>query len=430
MTALQKIVLGTPPTAVDGDTVRTANTRMNSNVDVLNSQATLSSVAAISAPQALTAAAHLGKRVNISLTSTGTINVPAASTCPADSVILLRNLGAVVATLAITAGSGDTLALSKLNPGETALIDSDGSHAWSVLMRGRTNSDNEIVNGNCTVNGNETVGGTLSVTGNLNTAGSVEVGSTTAAAAANVDLHSSGSANDYDARISSTGGTSGTNGVGSLVYTAGSHAFNARPLFGLNTPWDGGNLVGPLTAADNLASLGNKATARTNLSIGRTLIQTQTLVSGAGFCIFAVPGGYDNYEVEFDGVNVATNTANLLMRLGPDTSNWIAATNNSYFYSFIGSPANTTTTTTGANNTDSTVLFTGLSSTVKIRRALDNARYKYLMWDLCSMTSTGAFYGVHGSGVVLSGFVLGGILLIPSSGNFLSGKVSLYGVNN
>ncbi|WOD19844.1 tail fiber domain-containing protein [Paraburkholderia kirstenboschensis] len=170
MTSLQKVVLGTAPTGTDGDAVRTAFTKINSNVDVFNSQAALASATGITSAQALTVA-HVGKRINIALASAGVINLPAASACGADNVLLLRNIGATVVTLAITAGSGDTVALSKLNPGESALMDTDGIHAWNVITRGRSNSDNEVVNGNCTVGGSETVGGNLSVTGTLTQTG-------------------------------------------------------------------------------------------------------------------------------------------------------------------------------------------------------------------------------------------------------------------
>ncbi|MDR6447489.1 hypothetical protein J2794_003605 [Paraburkholderia terricola] len=194
MSSLAKVLLGTAPLGTDGDPVRTAFMKANSNVDVLNAQAALTSAGApITAAQALTAAAHLGKRVNIALAAAGTINLPAASTCAADSVILLRNTGTTVVTLAITASSGDTVALSKLNAGESALMDTDGVHAWTVLMRGRTNSDNEVVNGNCTVNGNETVAGTLGVTG--------------------------------------------------------AATFTLRPTFAAKTPWDSGNLPSPASTA-------------------------------------------------------------------------------------------------------------------------------------------------------------------------------------
>ncbi|WP_087754122.1 tail fiber domain-containing protein [Paraburkholderia caledonica] len=272
MTSLQKVVLGTPPSAVDGDTVRVANTKANANVDVLNTQAALTSATGITAAQALTAA-NIGKRINIALAAAGVINLPSASTCAADNVLLLRNIGTTVVTLAITAGSGDTIALSKLNPGEAALMDTDGVHAWTVLMRGRTNSDNEIVNGNCTVNGNETVGGTLSVTGNTTTGGVLAA----APAAGDASIVVSRAAGSYgflrlqtagvnrwnlqvnnDAEAGSNAGSSlslyaigdtGTSlgSVFSVVRATQVVAFTQRPTFASKTPWDNGNLVNPAT---------------------------------------------------------------------------------------------------------------------------------------------------------------------------------------
>ncbi|WP_144154442.1 tail fiber domain-containing protein [Paraburkholderia sp. BCC1885] len=163
MTVLQKIALGTPPTGNDGDTTRTANTKVNSNVDVLNTQAALGSAPeAVTAPQTLVAATHLGKRVNINLAAAGSVSPPPASTCAADSVILLRNLGVTVVSLPAADGSGDTVSLSALNPGETALLDTDGVHGWTVLMRGRTNSGDEVVSGALTVAGLATLVGGLS----------------------------------------------------------------------------------------------------------------------------------------------------------------------------------------------------------------------------------------------------------------------------
>jgi len=152
MASLQKVALGTPPSALDGDTVRVANTKANANVDVLNTQAALTSVAAITAAQALTTA-HVGRRVNVSLANGGTINLPAASTCAADQVIHLRNVGTGIVTLAITPNSGDTLTLTRLNPGESALMDTDGVHAWTVLLRGRSSGASEYVPGSMTVGG-------------------------------------------------------------------------------------------------------------------------------------------------------------------------------------------------------------------------------------------------------------------------------------
>lgn len=212
MSSLQKVVLGTPPKAEDGDPVRTANVKANANVDVLNAQSALTSAAQlVDSAQALTAALHLGRRVNISLAAAGIIQVPTASTCAADGVLLLRNIGTTVVTLAITTGSGDTLSLSKLNAGETALLDTDGVHAWTVLMRGRTNSDNEMVNGNCAVGGNETIAGTLGVTGLTTLTGGASFGSAGQAAISAAGAYSGASA-AYTGNVTA-GGTLTVTGV-------------------------------------------------------------------------------------------------------------------------------------------------------------------------------------------------------------------------
>lgn len=219
MTALVSIGLGTPPAATDGDTVRTGFTKFNSNVTVLSTQAALTSGTAITTAQALTSA-NVGTRVNISLSAAGVINLPSATTCAADNVVLLRNIGAYVVTLSVATGSGDTCSLSRLNPGEAALLDTDGAHAWNVLMRGRTNSDNETVNGNCTVGGNEAITGTLSVTstttltGLATLIGGVSFGSSGQAAVSSSGAYSGVSA-AYSASVT-VGGNLGVTGVSSL----------------------------------------------------------------------------------------------------------------------------------------------------------------------------------------------------------------------
>jgi hypothetical protein len=120
-----------------------------------------------------------------------------------------------VATIAPAAGSGDTVALSTLNPGEAVLIDTDGVHAWSVLVRGRANSDNE------TVNGNLAVGGALGVTGKATFAQRPTF-------ASNMPWDSGNLADP--ATLSGAQTFSGQKG------------FSVRPTFAGNTPWDSGNL--------------------------------------------------------------------------------------------------------------------------------------------------------------------------------------------
>ena len=161
MAELQKANLGTPPSGVGGDDQRAANTRFNANVDVLKAQAAITTAAPITSPQSLTVDKHVGRRVNINLAAPGAINMPRISDLPdQDGVILLRNLGTTAATLAPAVGTSDWIGLSRLNPGEAALMDGYGG-AWNVLMRGRARGDHEAVVGDLAV------GGTLTVTGGI-----------------------------------------------------------------------------------------------------------------------------------------------------------------------------------------------------------------------------------------------------------------------
>lgn len=263
MSSLQKVNLGTPPTAVDGDTSRGANTKMNANVDVLNTQAILTSSAAlITAAQALTVA-HVGKRVNISLAAAGTINLPVASTCAADNVIHLRNVGATLVTLAITVGSGDTASLTTLAAGESAIMDTDGVHAWTCAMRGRSNSANETVAGILTLSGtNKRIMGDFNGTAGTGTVfannvptgstfvGAVPSGTGTLAGFIGWDNAYASWAGTYYNTASAVGtvATSGNpltfvlNGVEYARLYAGYWAFgivNAQFLFNGNSPTDG-----------------------------------------------------------------------------------------------------------------------------------------------------------------------------------------------
>ncbi|WP_157638413.1 tail fiber domain-containing protein [Burkholderia ubonensis] len=206
MSDLQKVNQGTAPSGTDGDTVRVGFSKVNANTDVLRTQVALVSGAVITQPQALTSA-HIGKRVSINLSSSGTVNLPAANTCPPDGVIALRNVGTTSVALAVSGGSGDTFPLSKLHPGEAALVDTDGLNAWGVLMRGRSQGDSETVDGDLRVMGAAT----------------------------------------FDARPTFAGKVPYDNGNLSPVDTksdqsiGGKKDFSQRPTFAGKTPWDAGN---------------------------------------------------------------------------------------------------------------------------------------------------------------------------------------------
>lgn len=227
MSVLQTVLFGAASDGSQGDSTRTAFTKDNANVAILNAQAALTSFATtLTTGAALTAPIHLGKRVNINVTTAQTFNLPTAASCGADGVILLRNLGTVPVTLAVTTGSGDTLSMTTLNGLETCVFDTDGVHAWNVLLRGRGTSANETVNGNSTVVGNETVGGTLGVAGNANLAGTLSVAGTA----------SFGST--AQASISAAGVYSGT----SAAYSGNVSVTGTLTRAG-NAVWDAGNLT-------------------------------------------------------------------------------------------------------------------------------------------------------------------------------------------
>ncbi|MFM0192423.1 hypothetical protein PQQ65_04975 [Paraburkholderia strydomiana] len=171
MTALQKVLLGTPPKGEDGDSNRTANVKLNANVDVLNTQATLTS----SSPTALRdlTAADMGKRMNFAPTANSTSHFPAAATTGVDQIVSVHNLStAYDITMDVAPGSGDAApALVVVKPGELVTWETDGVAVWRTI--GRKKSLNETVQGNLTVAGNEVVGGSTTVGGNVTAAGKV-----------------------------------------------------------------------------------------------------------------------------------------------------------------------------------------------------------------------------------------------------------------
>jgi hypothetical protein len=175
MTQLQQVNLGTSSDGTGGDTNRTGFSKVNSNTNVLALQAALTTYGdTITVATALDTSA-VGKRVNIALSQADIVNLPLANTCLADQVVLLRNVGAYVVTLASSTDGTDTIALSRLNPGETAMLDTNGVDTWNVLMRGRPYEDNEVTNGNLTVDGQATVSGNINANAGVIVAGNVNV---------------------------------------------------------------------------------------------------------------------------------------------------------------------------------------------------------------------------------------------------------------
>lgn len=157
MGQLEKIDLGAEGTGIGGDSPRSANERMNRNVDVLSHQLPVQSAATITSSQTLTAD-HIGKRISVNFAvEGGVIKMRRAATCEPDSVVWIVNVGTKVFWIGVDDNSGDSIALRSLNPGEAAVFDTDGVRAWRVLLRGRAWTGDENVGGKLTVGGDLSV---------------------------------------------------------------------------------------------------------------------------------------------------------------------------------------------------------------------------------------------------------------------------------
>ncbi|WP_321891694.1 tail fiber domain-containing protein [Paraburkholderia tropica] len=208
MGALQKVNLGTPPGADDGDTNRVANTKANINVDILNTQATLTSLSP-NAVRDLTAA-DMGKRINFTPTAADTVHFPAASATGADQILAVHNLStAYDITMAIATGSGDTApTIFLVKPGEMLTWETDGVSQWRTI--GRKKAFDEVVQGKLTVLGAATAASVAS-TGALS-GGSLSIGAVASISAAGAF---SGASGVYTGNVSA--GTLSVTGLATLT---------------------------------------------------------------------------------------------------------------------------------------------------------------------------------------------------------------------
>lgn len=345
MTALVQINQGTAPAGSDGDTVRSAFTKVNANTAALNAQATLTSAAAtVTTAQSLTAALHLGHRVNINLSSAGTVNLPAASTCGADGIIHLRNTGTTVVTVGVTSGSGDTDNLSNLNPGESVVMDTDGVHTWTVLMRGRTNSDNETVNGNCTVNGNETIVGALTASSGMFKGATTIDGSATINNVLAFTKNGSQRFNLFNTTDPESGSNAGSNiilnafsdtgtfigNVCTIVRSSQQIQMNQRPTFAGKTPWDNGNLVNPATTDTTQTITGFKTWTT------KAFFSAQAASVNASDSQVVVTGGTGAGRIGFFGPN---NTLSVQARCGSSSAAMEVVSTDSSAYAPVNASA-------------------------------------------------------------------------------------------
>ncbi|MBR8509587.1 hypothetical protein [Burkholderia cenocepacia] len=152
MPQLQKIAQGTPPSGVDGDTVRAGFAKVNANSDVLAACVALGYN--ILSDNWTLAPSNVGARFGLNMGAGGkVVKLPLSSSVSVNACVHFFNVGPPV-TIGFQGSDGSQIKL--LNTGDWATYIADGGTYWHVAERGRMLWDE-------TVGGNLAVGGTLSV---------------------------------------------------------------------------------------------------------------------------------------------------------------------------------------------------------------------------------------------------------------------------
>ncbi len=143
-----------------------------------------------------------------------------------------------------------------------------------------------------TTTGNLTVGGTINSSSTLNLTGAnqgVELGSTVTVGTPFVDFHSSGTTNDYDARITANGGTNGNNGQGNLNLIGNIQINSGTAIKGHLSATASLSAFGSIPAQSSAtqtitvtgASIGDNCHASPNADIGAGLIWSAWISGGS-----------------------------------------------------------------------------------------------------------------------------------------------------
>ncbi|WP_244112892.1 tail fiber domain-containing protein [Burkholderia gladioli] len=157
MTTLQTISLGNAPDGSGGDTVRSANAKVNANTAILDACVALG-YQIVSANKTL-AATDAGARFGLVFQAAGGIVVlPQANSVRQNGILHFFNIG----TQAVNIGfqGSDGAQITKVNAGDWVQYASDGNAYWHVVARGRLTLD-EVIGGALTTVGAITSGGLL-----------------------------------------------------------------------------------------------------------------------------------------------------------------------------------------------------------------------------------------------------------------------------
>lgn len=148
MSVLQKIDLGTPPNGDGGDTVRSGNTKINANTDVLGAVVPLGYQ--ILADSKTLAQADIGTRIGLFFQQAGgSVVMPLANTVRQNGVIHFFNIGFAVT---VRFQGNDSASITRINAGDCVTYVSDGNAYWHVAERGKVGVD-EAVLGSLSVGG-------------------------------------------------------------------------------------------------------------------------------------------------------------------------------------------------------------------------------------------------------------------------------------
>jgi hypothetical protein len=175
---------------------------------------------------------------------------------------------------------------------------------------------------------------------------------------------------------------------------------------------------GQVLTADSTAATG--LAWATSSAGGMTLLSTTTL-SGASTTISSISGSYKNLQIVLRSVKPATDAVNVLMQFNSDTG--------SNYFSFAPDGSGNATTTTSITlfgNIDNTATTSGMY--IDLPDYADTTSFKSLFFNGSGTRGTGvvAYYGQAGH--YYSASAISSITLFPSSGNWTSGSVLIYGV--